>query len=279
MILITGGNGLVGTRLALKLLRRSERVRILALAPAASDDILREAGAEILYGDVVRPGDLEAATRGVDTVFHLAAILSSPENPPRYRAINVGGTLNALAAAERNAVGHFVFVSSISVAYPRRNAYSASKAEAEESVRRSRVSWTIARPCLVLEGLEHQTFERAVLKWPVLLLPRRGAARKRPLGADDLAGALAKLAGDATVFGKTLELGGRETVSLRGMAASILRARGARRPVWTIPEGFLRAGASLAEALSRMLGRKISWLSHQSVDGLVYDAVPEGDGT
>jgi nucleoside-diphosphate-sugar epimerase len=246
MILITGGSGFVGGRLARTLRARGERVRVLALAPLETDALLLDAGVEIQYGDVTRPEDLEAGMRGVGTVYHLAAVLSSPENPARYREVNVAGTENALAAAGRNGVGHFIFVSSISVTYPRRNDYSASKAEAEERVRRSAVSWTIVRPCLVLQGLEHQAFERAVLNWPLLLLPRRGAARKRPLSGEDLATALADLCGDRGAYGKIRALGGGEIVSLREMAASILRRRGVRKPVFPVPEGLLRTAASVA---------------------------------
>ncbi len=275
MILVTGGNGVVGSPLVLRLRSRGEQVRALALTRSKSDLALREAGVEIHYGDVTRPDDCESAMTGVDTVFHLAAVLSSPENPSLFQIINVSGTQTVLAAAERNKVRHFVFISSISVLYPRRNAYSASKAEAEEWVKRSPIPWTVARPCLVLDGLEYRAFAAAVLRWPVLLLPRLGTARKRPIDLEDLARALAKLAGNHKVMGKTVALGGKEIVSLRDMAESILRARGLDKPVWSVPETLLRIGATCTEALAKILRRKISWLSHQSVDGLVYDAAPE----
>ena len=203
MILITGGNGCVGTGLARKLLERSFRVRILGLSPLESDADLRDAGVESLYGDVTRFQDLESAMRGVDTVYHLAAILSSPEKPARYHAVNVGGTRNALEAAEQNGVRRFIFVSSVSVTYPRRNTYSASKAEAEEWVRRSALPWTIARPCLVSDALEYKVFEHAVLRWPVVLLPRRGAARKRPVTSEVLAAVLADIVEDHDTVGKS----------------------------------------------------------------------------
>jgi nucleoside-diphosphate-sugar epimerase len=274
MILITGGNGVVGTRLALKLAEGPGKVRVLGAAPSESDPRLRHAGIEVVYGDVTRPEELEPAMRGADQVVHLAAVLFSPEDPARHEAVNAQGTRHALAAAERCGVRHFVFVSSISVLYPRRNAYSASKAAAEDAVRGSAVPWTIVRPCLVMDGLEYRAFENAVLRWPILFLPRRGAARKRPLRADALAEALSGPLGDPAAFGKTLALGGNEIVSLREMAARILRARGRRKLVLPVPEAWLRIGASLTERISRMSGRRISWLSHQGVDGLVFDAAP-----
>jgi nucleoside-diphosphate-sugar epimerase len=275
MILITGGNGVVGSRLALTLQNSAEKVRILGLAPTESDSALRQAGVEVHYGDVTRSKDFESAMLGVDTVFHLAAILSSPENPSRFHAINVGGTRAALEAAKQYGVRHFIFVSSISVTYPRRNAYSTSKAEAEKLVRQSTIPWTIVRPCLVRDGLEYQVFEAAMLRWPVILLPRRGAALKRPISTGDLAEALAKMAGNTKAIGRTIALGGNEIISLRDMAGAMLRTKGLHKTVWPIPEGLLRTAAAFPELLSRILRRKITWLSQQSVDGLAFDAAPE----
>ena len=275
MILITGGNGVIGAQLALKLQSRGEKVRILGIEPGNYDRDLLQTGVEIRFGDVTRRKDCEAAMTDIDIVYHLAAVLSSPENPLKFHSVNVGGTQAILAAAERNKVRHFIFISSISVIYPRRNVYSASKAEAEEWVKRSPFPWTVARPCLVLDGLEYRAFAAAVLRSPVLLLPRRGAARKRPIDLEDLAKALTKLAGNDKVMGKTIALGGKEIVSLHNMAEAILRARGLDKPVWPIPEILLRTAATLTELLSRTFQRKISWLSHQSIDGLVYDAAPE----
>ncbi len=275
MILITGGNGAIGSVLALKLKNQGKKVRILTLAQNELDSVLRGAGVEIFYVDVCHFEDCLTAMSGVDTVFHLAAVLFSPENPSRYHAINVGGTRTLLVAAEKKGVRHFILVSSISVTYPRRNAYSASKVEAEGAVRQSSIPWTIVRPCLVLDGSEYQAFEKMVLRLPVLLLPRGGVARKRPIHAEVLAETLAKLAGNPKAFSKTIALGGDKIVPLREMAESILRKQGSHKMIWPVPETLLRVTATLTEMLSKMFHRKISWLSHQSVDGLVYDAVPE----
>lgn len=275
MILVTGGNGCVGERLAAALRRRGRAVRVLGLAPSPADEALRALGVEVLYGDVTRAGDLDAASRGAEAVIHLAAVLASSENPGRYREVNVQGTRFALDAAARAGASRFVFVSSISVTYPRRNAYSASKAEAEEWVRRSGIPWTIVRPCLVLGAAEHAAFSRAVARWPILPLPRGGAARKRPLTSEALAEGLAGLAcEEAPAAGKTLSLAGSETVTLREMADSLRGPGRAGARVWPVPEALLRAAATSAEWISRITGKRLL-LTHQSVDGLVYDAVPE----
>jgi len=217
--------------------------------------------------------------QGVETVHHLAALLSSPENPSRFKEVNVEGTRNVLRAAEASGVRHFVFISSISVTYPRPNPYSASKAAAEERVRNARISWTIVRPCLVLDGVgggeEYRAFAAAVRKSPVVLLPCGGAALKRPVHAEDVCEALGRLSGNPIAFGKTYALGGADTVSLREMAKALLRASHRRKAMVPVPLLPLRGVAIGLETLSRITGRRFSRFCRQSLDGLVFDAAPE----
>ena len=74
-----------------------------------------------------------------------------------------------------------------------------------------------------------------------------------------------------------MTLGGMESVTLRGMSEAILCAHEKRKPILPFPIALLRIAASLTEFVSRACGRKISWISHQSVDGLVYDAGLESE--
>ncbi len=279
MVLITGGNGLMGSRLARALSAVGHRVRVLGLPQPASDAALQSAGIDVQYGDVTHPADLAAAMRGVHTVFHLAAVLASPEDPARFHRVNTEGTRLTLAAAHIVSVTHFIFISSISVTYPEHNAYSASKAAAETLVRDSALPWTIVRPCLVLDGRgggeEYRAFAAAVLRWPVLPLPRRGGARKRPVHVEDLCRALIRIPDEARCRGKTYALGGSEVVTLAAMAAAVLRNRGRVKAVLPVPEKLLRASAWAAEMLSRLRGRRLSWASRQSLHGLLYDAAPD----
>ncbi|MDY6994263.1 MAG: GDP-mannose 4,6-dehydratase, partial [Pseudomonadota bacterium] len=64
------------------------------------DDILKEV--EIFTGDVRDPNGMRAAVKGVDSVFHLAALIGIPfsyHSPDSYVDTNIKGTLNMLQAA------------------------------------------------------------------------------------------------------------------------------------------------------------------------------------
>ena len=120
--LVTGGAGFIGSHLVEGLLARGVRVTVLDnfstgraenLAASARHPDLR-----ILTGDVRDPAAVQAALRGADVVFHLAAFVSVPgsiERPITSLEINDLGTAQVLEAARRAGVQRVVLASSAAV--------------------------------------------------------------------------------------------------------------------------------------------------------------------
>jgi len=72
----------------------------------------------IVKGDVRNVEDIREAIRGVDVVFHLAAVVNvslSVENPLLVNDVNVRGTLNLLGEGLRENVQRFIYVSTCAV--------------------------------------------------------------------------------------------------------------------------------------------------------------------
>lgn len=103
-VLITGGAGFIGHRLAESLSADGHRVRVLdnlspqvhgrSETPAGKFDSLR-AVADVVWGDVTERADLEPALVGIDTVVHLAAETGTGQSMyeiDRYTRVNAGGT-------------------------------------------------------------------------------------------------------------------------------------------------------------------------------------------
>ena len=115
MILVTGGLGVMGTTLVKGLLAKGNSVRVLDIPNHPHKNRLDGTGAEIVFGDITRPETYQGAFDGVDTIFHLAAILLS-NDPTRFETINVGGTRNMVAAMEAQpAPPRLIFTSSLHV--------------------------------------------------------------------------------------------------------------------------------------------------------------------
>jgi UDP-glucose 4-epimerase len=118
--LITGGAGFIGSHLTDALVARGERVRVLDnFATGKRENLAASADRiELISGDLRDPDAVDRATRGVEIVFHQAALPSvarSVKNPRDTNAANVTGTLNLLIAARENKVRRVVLASSSSV--------------------------------------------------------------------------------------------------------------------------------------------------------------------
>jgi CDP-paratose 2-epimerase len=111
--LVTGGAGFIGTNLADRLLREGQRVRILdnLSRPGVERNLawLRDRHGkrlEVMTEDLRERRVAEAAVRGVDSVFHLAAqvaVTTSLEDPMLDFDVNLIGTINLLEAARAQA--------------------------------------------------------------------------------------------------------------------------------------------------------------------------------
>lgn len=282
-ILVTGGLGVMGRRLSLALAGRGHRTRVLCLpaetgSRVASD--LSSQGIEIHPGDVTRPETLPAALAGIDTVFHLAAVLLSPLRPDVFHAVNAEGTRHLARAAEAAGVGHFIHVSSVSVLYSWTNDYARSKRLSEEIVRSSRLPATIIRPTLAYEdggSAEFMRFVDHLKRFPVVLLPDGGRARKNPVHVEDLVQGFLSLVGCEPAKGKTYHFAGGGSLSLREMAEALLAHMGRPKPLLGVPLALAFLPAAAAWLYGRALRRPHAF-TLQSLTGLCQDAAPEDEG-
>ena len=110
-VLVTGADGFIGSHLAERLVTLGADVRAFCFYNSnGSAGWLDEADAPVRKGMEIRLGDVrdarfvEEACRGVETVFHLAALIAIPYSyaaPESFVDTNVKGTLNVLEGARR----------------------------------------------------------------------------------------------------------------------------------------------------------------------------------
>jgi dihydroflavonol-4-reductase len=249
-VLITGGTGFIGSRLALRLLDSGARVRVLArrnnTGEAETAAALVARGVELVDASVTDPADLPAALAGVDWVFHLAAAQHEANVPDAYfRAINVEGTRNLLTAAQGAGVRRFVHGSTIGVfgwtpPHPvsedsrlePQNIYGVTKLEAEGVVRsvHANLPWVIAR---ISET--YGPGDRRLLKLfksaarGLLLQIGPGENLHHLVFIDDLIDGLLLAAERPQAVHSTLLLAGPRPVSTREMLDAIARSLPDRR--------------------------------------------------
>lgn len=117
-VLVTGGAGFIGSRLANQLHRRGHYVRVLDDLSSGDPARLVE-GINLNRGDVRDIPKLWSLLQNVDVVYHLAARVSVPASvlyPREYNDVNVGGTVSLLEACrDVGSVGRVVLASSATV--------------------------------------------------------------------------------------------------------------------------------------------------------------------
>ncbi len=116
-VLVTGATGFVGSHLAERLIAEGAHVRVLVRDPYKLIESLRDR-VEVVTGDLLQPDCFAPATTDIDTVFHVAAWVGTPNRSDVAHAVNVTATRQLAEAAQSNNVRRFVYTSSIAVYGP-----------------------------------------------------------------------------------------------------------------------------------------------------------------
>jgi NAD dependent epimerase/dehydratase len=110
-VLVTGADGFIGSHLVESLLEKGYEVKAFSYYNSFNTwgwldtlpkDKLREI--EVFTGDIRDPNGVREAMKGVEEVFHLAALIAIPfsyHSPDSYVDTNIKGTLNVLQAARQ----------------------------------------------------------------------------------------------------------------------------------------------------------------------------------
>ncbi len=278
--LVTGADGFIGSHLVEALVARGHKVRALchynAFGHAGWLDSLAEATreqVEIVPGDVRDAHAMIELVHGIDTVFHLAALIAIPYSyraPDSYVETNVRGTLNMLEAARAAKVKRFVHTSTSEVygtaqrvpideTHPLngQSPYAASKIGADQMAMAFHASF--GTPVAVIRPFNTygpRQSARAVI--PTIITQIAAGRREIRLGAtaptrdfsfvaDTVAGFLA-VASSARAIGEVIQTGSGFEISIGETAALIAERMGAEIEIVS-EAARQRPGASEVERL------------------------------
>ncbi|MDD4353377.1 MAG: NAD-dependent epimerase/dehydratase family protein [Candidatus Nanoarchaeia archaeon] len=112
-ILVTGGAGRLGNVLVRELVKEGNDVKVLTL-PNSKNDSLKGVKCELIEGNILDPIGLKKILKGIDQVYHLAAMISIVSyDRDKVFKVNVEGTNNIINACLESNVKKLIYVSTI----------------------------------------------------------------------------------------------------------------------------------------------------------------------
>ena len=214
-ILVTGGTGVLGSKVVERL--HSEGIEPRILSHSNRPGTIR--------GDLLTGEGLEAAVRGVDTIVHCA---SSPFR--KARQTDVEGTKRLLAVAAGTGVSHLVYTSIVGIDRVQSYPYYRVKLETERVIEGSPVPHTILRATqfydLVLMAV------RALARLPVVPVPKGLVGQ--PIDTGEVADRMVELALGAPA-GRVPDVGGPEVRLIGDVVRTYLEVTRMRKKFLEFP--------------------------------------------
>ena len=261
-VLVTGAGGFIGSHLAERLVELGADVSALVRYTSSGtwgwlDQSPRKNEINVILGDVRDQDGVLKMMEGMETVFHLAALIGIPYSyhaPLSYVRTNIEGTVNILQSAMRCNVSRVIQTSTsevygsalsvpISEDHPLQgqSPYSASKIGADKIAESFYLSFglpvVIVRPFNTFGPRQSAravipTIVTQALRESAISLGNLDPTRDMNYVADTVAGFI-KAAEAPNAVGEVINLGTGQEISIGKLAETILSMMGKRLPILT----------------------------------------------
>lgn len=254
-ILLLGGSGFVGRRLAAALRAQDYDVRVPTRNRARSRRLLVLPEVELVEADVHDEATLARLLHGCEAAINLVGILNEQgSDGSGFERVHAALAAKLVRACRASGVARLLQMSALKAdAEHGPSHYLRSKGKAERVVAAEsagRVAYTIFRPSVIFGPEDSFTnrFASLLRRLPVLPLPRP-EARFAPVFVDDVVAAFAAALGDARTYSATYELCGPDLYSLVELVRFLRDLLGLRRAIVPLPDGLGRLQAWVGEHL------------------------------
>ena len=254
IVTVFGGAGFLGRHVVRALCRQGWRVRVAMRRPHLGGDV-KLAGdvgqVQLVQANVRNRPSIKRALEGADAVVNLVGVLYE-RGAQSFNGTIALGAANIAALAAEAGVRKCVYVSSIGASKDSHSHYARAKAEAEAATLESIPAATIIRPSIMFgpEDGFFTRFARMARLTPVLPLIG-GSTRFQPVYAGDVADAIAAALARPEAEGKTYELGGPRTYTMKELLQYITHEIDRPRLLLPIPMLFAAPLGYTIGALSK----------------------------
>lgn len=283
-ILVTGGSGFIGSALVRDLSNNSFTVSVLVRNRSTQGRLAGVTVAELVSGDLLNQQSLDDACSNQQVVVHLAgtAHVGSREDAESHSSIVVG-TKNLLAAAVKQGVKRFIYISSslaqaAGTGMGDDTTYGRLKKSVEkillEAHARGEIEVVILRPVNVYGvGMQGNIARMISLIIRKRLPPLPSVdSRISLVGVTDLVHALRLAIDKEQAAGQVYTVTDGQEYKIVDIEQAIYHAIGRRFPRWRTPRVILFAAAFLAGIVAQML-RKGSAIGLRTYRNICQDSL------
>lgn len=233
LILLTGATGYVGGRLLRTLEARGHRVRCLTRRP----EVLMQGGGpfrEVVKGDVLDRGSLDAALSGVREAYYLVHSMGAAgsfEQADRDAAHNFG------AAAKAAGVSRIIYLGGLGREADALSPHLRSRQEVGRILRQSGIPVIEFRASIVIGSgsLSFEMIRSLVERLPFMITPKWVGVTAQPIAIDDLLEYLVAALALPLSASRVYEIGGADQVSYADIMRLYARLRGRRLRMIAVP--------------------------------------------
>ena len=235
IILVTGANGYIASRLIPRLLQKGYRVRALARRPERLAGRGWLPDVQVVQGDVHEPESLAAALAGVHTAYYLIHSMASGRG---YTRFELEAARRFASAAERAGIQHIIYLGGLADPNARNIApHMRSRIETGQSLREGRVPVTEFRAG-VIAGPGSISFEmiRFLTEcFPLLPGPNWLRNKSQPVATVNVIDYLMAALDHPEARGGIYEMGGPQVMLYSDTMLRYAEVRGLKRMLFTLP--------------------------------------------
>jgi NADH dehydrogenase len=251
-VCVFGGTGFLGRRIVQRLAAGEWTVRVAVRHPDRAARVLPVTVLErlpLLRADVREPASVAAAVSGADAVVNAVSAYVE-KGGVTFESVHVRGAQTLAREAAAAGTARLVLVSGIGADPHSTSAYIRARGHGELVVQQAFPTVTIIRPSVMFGPGDALFGTLAELAGVLPMLPLIGGrARMQPVYVEDVAEAIARILADRDTAGRTYELAGPETYTLRELVETALRLIGKRRLLVPVPFVIAEIQARLFELL------------------------------
>jgi uncharacterized protein YbjT (DUF2867 family) len=215
-ILLTGGNGFIGSHLLRALTARGHSVRVCVRAPAAAAQGFP--GPQYIRSDFstdVAPEQWRERLGGIDFVINAVGIIRETGNQ-RFDTLHRDAPIALFQAAVECGVRRIIQISALGADDSAQSYYHLSKRAADDFLSELPLEWVILRPSIVYgAGAKSMALFRALAALPLTPIVADGQQPVQPIHIDDLVEAVVQSLESDQVVLQRIDLAGPQPVTMR----------------------------------------------------------------